>query len=112
MSKLEKYLNDFKDYRVPETMKAVLLTGAGFENIFVKEIKVPEVGPKQLLARVDAAGVCTSVLKIIEQGAKHKYPRRFARKSLPILLLHHQPQRKNEKPFNILVILYRACQSF
>ena len=59
MSKLEKYENDFKDYRVPETMKATVLSGVGFENIITKEVPVPEPGPKQLLARVDAAGVCT-----------------------------------------------------
>ena len=73
MSKLEKYKNDFKDYKIPETMKATVLSGVGFENIATKEVSVPELGPKQLLARVDAAGVCTSILKIIQLGAKHKY---------------------------------------
>ncbi len=73
MRKLEKYENDFKDYRVPETMKATVLSGVGFENIITKEVPVPEPGPKQLLARVDAAGVCTSILKIIQLGANHKY---------------------------------------
>jgi len=73
MGKLEQYKNDFKNYKIPETMKATVLSGAGFENIAVKEVPVPEPGPGQLLARVDAAGVCTSILKIIQQGAKHKY---------------------------------------
>lgn len=73
MSKLEKYKNDFKNYKIPKTMKAAILSGVGFENVTVEEIPVPEPGPGQLLARVDAAGVCTSILKIIEQGAKHKY---------------------------------------
>ncbi len=73
MSKLEKYKNDFKDNRVPETMKATVLSGVGFENITMKEVPVPEPGPTQLLARVDAAGVCTSILKIIQLGAEHKY---------------------------------------
>ncbi|MBU4292544.1 MAG: alcohol dehydrogenase catalytic domain-containing protein [Actinobacteria bacterium] len=73
MSKLEKYINDFQDYKIPKKMKATVLSGIGFENISVKEVPVPTVSPKQLLARVDAAGVCTSILKIIEQGAEHKY---------------------------------------
>jgi len=73
MSKLEKYMNDFNDYKIPEKMKAIVLSGVGFENIATEELPVPEPGPKQLLARVDAAGVCTSILKIIEQGARHKY---------------------------------------
>ncbi len=73
MGKLEQYKNDFKNYKIPRTIKATVLSGLGFENIAVKEVPVPEPGPKQLLARVDAAGVCTSILKIIKQGAKHKY---------------------------------------
>jgi len=54
MNKLEQYKNDFKNYKIPKTMEAVVLSGAGFENIAVKKIPVPEPGPKQLLARVDA----------------------------------------------------------
>lgn len=60
-SKLEKK-NDFKDNEIPETMKATVLSGVGFKNIKVKEVPVPEPGPKQLLARVDATGVCASIL--------------------------------------------------
>ncbi|MBM3707582.1 MAG: hypothetical protein FJW69_04445 [Actinobacteria bacterium] len=72
MSKFEKYKNDFKDYKIPGTMQATVLSGLGFENIAVKEVLVPEPGPKQLLARVDAAGVCTSILKILQQGSNHQ----------------------------------------
>ena len=32
---------------------------------------VPRPGPRQLLARVDAAGICTSVNKLVDQGAEH-----------------------------------------
>ncbi len=73
MSKLKKYIHDFQDYKIPERMKATVLSGTGFENISIKEVPVPAVGPGQLLARVDAAGVCTSILKIVEQGARHKH---------------------------------------
>lgn len=34
-------------------------------------MSVPEPGPRQLLARVDAAGMCTSLLKLIDQGSGH-----------------------------------------
>jgi threonine dehydrogenase-like Zn-dependent dehydrogenase len=34
-------------------------------------VPVPRPGPRQLLARVDAAGICTSVNKLIDQGAAH-----------------------------------------
>ena len=73
MTGIDKYMNDFNDYRIPEKMKAALLFGVGFDNIAVREVPVPRPGPGQLLARVDAAGVCTSLLKIIEQGKDHKY---------------------------------------
>ena len=73
MDKLEKYIKHADKIKIPDSMKATILTGAGFENIAVRDIHVPEPGPDQLLARVDAAGVCTSILKIIDQGKKHKY---------------------------------------
>ncbi|MDD5687825.1 MAG: alcohol dehydrogenase catalytic domain-containing protein [Elusimicrobia bacterium] len=58
---------------IPEKMKALVIRGCGFEKLSIEEVPVPEPKPSQLLARVDAAGVCTSILKIIEQADKHKY---------------------------------------
>ncbi|MCD4670063.1 MAG: alcohol dehydrogenase catalytic domain-containing protein [Actinomycetia bacterium] len=86
MSKLEKYENGFKDNKIPETMKATVLSGVGFENIATKEVPVPEPGPKQLLARIDAAGVCTSILKIIQLGANHKYLNGWDPVKWPVIL--------------------------
>ncbi|MAF66674.1 MAG: hypothetical protein CMJ84_13570 [Planctomycetes bacterium] len=54
---------------VPRTMDAVVLSGTGFENLCVRQVPVPEPGPDQVLARVDAAGVCSSLLMIVTQGA-------------------------------------------
>jgi len=34
-------------------------------------VPVPRPGPRQALARVDAAGICTSNIKLVEQGPKH-----------------------------------------
>jgi len=86
VKKLIKYKDDFKDYKIPKTMKAVVLSGRGFENIKIKRVPVPEPGPKQLLARVDAAGVCTSILKIIEQGSAHKLLNGWDISRWPIIL--------------------------
>ena len=86
MSKLQGYKNNFKDAAIPETMNAIVLSGLGFENVSLKEVPVPEPGPKQLLARVDAAGVCTSILKIIEQGPKHKLLNGWDPAKWPIIL--------------------------
>ena len=56
-----------------KTMQALVLRGQGFEQLKMEEIPIPTPGPNQLLARVDAAGVCTSIIKLVEQGADHKY---------------------------------------
>ncbi len=52
-------------------MRALVLDGVGFEHVAVREIPTPRPGPNELLARVDAAGICTSLIKIIEQGPDH-----------------------------------------
>jgi len=71
---------------VPDTMQAVIASGRGFENLTVKEIPVPHVGPDQLLARVDAAGVCTSNLKLIAQGEDHIFMNGWNMEEWPIIL--------------------------
>ncbi len=83
MDKLKRYQDDV---RVPKFMQAIVLSGVGFENIAAREVPVPEPGPRQMLARVDAAGVCTSILKIIEQGATHKYLNGWDPKRWPLIL--------------------------
>lgn len=59
------------DIAVPERMRATVLDGRGVEHLAVRSIPVPRPGPGQLLCRVDAAGICTSVNKLIDQGAEH-----------------------------------------
>lgn len=56
---------------LPRTMKAVRYHGGGLAGIHVDEVPVPEPNDNQLLARVDAAGVCTSNLKLLAQGSEH-----------------------------------------
>lgn len=77
---------------IPETMLAWHVFGAGLENFGQdgKPVEIPtyEVGPDQLLARVDAAGLCFSDIKILNLGGDH--PRLFGRdlKSDPIVMGH------------------------
>jgi threonine dehydrogenase-like Zn-dependent dehydrogenase len=52
-------------------MRASVLSGRGTASLAVRTIPVPRPGPRQLLARVDAAGICTSVNKLVDQGAEH-----------------------------------------
>ncbi len=85
MSKLSTY-RDPAAIRVPQTMQAVVLSGTGPENVTCREVPVPEPGPNQLLARVDAAGVCTSILKIMEQGAAHTYFNGWDPAKWPVIL--------------------------
>ena len=56
---------------VPAEMRATVLDGRGTESLAVRTIPVPRPGPRQLLARVDVAGICTSVNKLVDQGAEH-----------------------------------------
>ena len=56
---------------VPNEMRAVVLDGTGFTHLGVRKVPTPRPGPGQMLARVDAAGICTSLIKLIEQGPNH-----------------------------------------
>ena len=56
---------------VPDEMRAVVLDGAGFSHLGVRTVPTPRPGPQQMLARVDAAGICTSLIKLVEQGSNH-----------------------------------------
>jgi hypothetical protein len=56
---------------IPSEMRAVVLGGAGWGHLAVRRVRVPRPGSHQLLARVDCASICTSLLKLIEQGSEH-----------------------------------------
>jgi threonine dehydrogenase-like Zn-dependent dehydrogenase len=56
---------------IPATMRATVLDGTGVDRLAVRSVPVPHPGPGQLLGRVDAAGICTSVNKLLDQGADH-----------------------------------------
>ena len=64
--------NDTFDLKkIPEDMRALVLDGAGWEHLSIRRVPVPRPGPHQVLARVDCAGICTSLLKLIDQGSSH-----------------------------------------
>jgi len=56
---------------IPNEMRAVVLDGTGFSHLRVCNVPTPRPSPGQMLARVDAAGICTSLIKLIEQGPNH-----------------------------------------
>jgi L-sorbose 1-phosphate reductase len=56
---------------IPTVMRATVLAGRGTGSLAVRTVPVSRPGPRQLLARVDAAGICTSVNKLVDQGAEH-----------------------------------------
>jgi threonine dehydrogenase-like Zn-dependent dehydrogenase len=70
----------------PRRMTAVRLHGRGFENLHVDEVGLPSPSDYQLLARVDAAGVCASNLKLIEQGSAHPFLNGWDLSRFPIQL--------------------------
>ncbi|RKY09548.1 MAG: hypothetical protein DRP56_02465 [Planctomycetota bacterium] len=75
-----------KEYSIPSTMQALIAKGKGFENLEVAEIPIPEINFDQILARVDAAGVCTSILKLVDQGSDHTFIRGWDMKTNPVIL--------------------------
>lgn len=56
---------------IPGRMRAAVLDGTGVDRLAVREVPVPRPGAGELLGRVDAAGICTSVNKLLDQGAAH-----------------------------------------
>jgi threonine dehydrogenase-like Zn-dependent dehydrogenase len=71
---------------IPATMQALVASDQGFEHVRVREVPVPQIGPGQLLARVDAAGVCTSNLKLLAQGQDHTFINGWDLCQWPIIL--------------------------
>jgi len=84
MSKLAAYRRI--EHPVPDSMQAVVLSGVGAESVSCREVPVPPVGPNQILCRVDAAGVCSSILKIMSQGSQHTYLNGWDPEQFPVLL--------------------------
>jgi len=56
---------------IPADMRALVLDGVGFAHLQVRRLPTPRPAPRQMLARVDAAGICTSLIKLVEQGPAH-----------------------------------------
>ncbi len=59
--------------KLPSQMRALVLSGTGSQHLAVRTVLTPTPGPRQLLARVDAAGICTSLIKLVAQGPEHSY---------------------------------------
>ena len=57
---------------IPDEMRALVLDGTGFEHLHVRKVPTPRPGVGQMLARVEAAGICTSLIKLVEQGPNHQ----------------------------------------
>lgn len=72
MSSLDRYkhFNQLSTV-IPKEMDALVLSGKGFDNLALARIPVPEPGPGQFLARVDAVFACASDGKLIELGEEH-----------------------------------------
>ena len=58
---------------IPDVMRALVLGGVGFERLRIARVPTPRPGPRQMLARVDAADICTSLIKLVEQGPAHRF---------------------------------------
>jgi len=88
MGRLENHLKIREDYSVPETMKALVLSGVGGKNLKLTTVETPECGESQLLARVDAAIACASDDKLIDQGSDHALLYGWDVSRYPIIIGH------------------------
>jgi threonine dehydrogenase-like Zn-dependent dehydrogenase len=71
---------------IPSDMRALVLDGVGFTHLGVRRVPTPRPGPAQMLARVDAAGICTSLIKLVEQGPSHKQLYGWDLERFPLIL--------------------------
>ncbi len=73
MSFMKQYRSGQQE--IPAAMQAWQVFGAGLENLGREgqpvEVEVPQPGPRELLARVDAASLCFSDVKILRLGGEH-----------------------------------------
>jgi threonine dehydrogenase-like Zn-dependent dehydrogenase len=67
-------------------MRALVLDGVGFAHLEVRRVPTPRPGPRQMLARVDAAGICTSLIKLVEQGPAHAQLHGWDLERFPLIL--------------------------
>jgi len=72
--------------KIPVDMRALVLDGVGFAHLRVQRVPTPRPGPRQMLARVDAAGICTSLIKLVEQGPAHPQLYGWDLKRFPVIL--------------------------
>jgi len=71
MTRLDDYRAVSGSFKLPKTSRAWNLYGAGLENLRLEEAPVPEPAKDELLARIDAVGICASDWKMISQGESH-----------------------------------------
>jgi D-arabinose 1-dehydrogenase-like Zn-dependent alcohol dehydrogenase len=71
---------------IPTHMRAVRVAGRGMDAVRIETIPVPDVGPDDILCRVDATGVCTSNLKLIAQGSDHSLLGGWDLEKYPVIL--------------------------
>jgi len=71
---------------IPVEMRALVLDGVGFAHLHVQRVPTPRPGPRQMLARVDAAGICTSLIKLVEQGPNHTQVYGWDLERFPLIL--------------------------
>jgi len=71
---------------IPSEMRALVLDGTGFAHLQVRRVPVPRPGPRQMLAQVDAAGICTSLIKLVEQGPAHAQVYGWDLERFPLIL--------------------------
>ena len=71
MTYLDDYRNAAGTFKIPTTLRAWNLYGAGLENLKLESMPMPAPAADELLVRIDAVGICASDWKMISQGESH-----------------------------------------
>ena len=79
------HFTTIKEYDLPSILQAVIDCDRGFANLKVVRAPIPQINSNQILARVDAAGVCTRLLKLVDPGPDHTFVRDWNMVKWPVI---------------------------
>ena len=107
MATVEQAASKQEQHKIPPTMSAAVYRG--MNDVRLETVRVPEIGPGEVLLRVHSCGICGTDLKKIATGS-HSAPRIFGHETSgvvaavgagvkqfesgdPVLVFHHIPCR-------------------
>jgi L-iditol 2-dehydrogenase len=91
---------------IPSTMKAAVYRGVN--DVRQEQVPVPEIGPGEILVRVDTCGICGTDLKKIATGS-HSAPRIFGHETAGVVARVGNGVREFEAGDRVVVFHHVPC---